>query len=705
MHFRILIVLSLLVIQSKAQNNYTDSDLRNKSVTLCRFLNKNHYKPIQWNDSSSLLLYNRWIDLLDNHKRFFTQAEIESLSAFKYTLDDELQGKSWGFYNRTTSVFLNRIDQLDSALRSFLSKPIDISKPDVIEYPYKTYAASEKQLFQRWQQYAKWQILKEIVNDIEDDSTVKINTAKPPANFSVLEAKERNDLSKSFAKRFRKIKALGTRMEDYFLNAITWCYDPHSNYMNLNAKKEFETELSGFEFSAGLNVKQTEKGDYEIDKLTPGGVAWRSGNLFAGDIIIKVKKGNEEEKKIEDMSVAELNGLLQGNSNEKVELTVKGKNGIEKKVILAKEKIEDDEEIVKSYVIKGKNNIGYIKLPGFYSSEFEPKEDDDFRHDGCANDVSKEIIKLKRDSIAGLILDLRDNGGGNMWESMQLAGIFIDIGVLGSIKDKDQKVFFLKDPNRGSIYDGPLMILVNGQSASASEFTSAMMQDYHRALIVGSTTYGKGTAQEVLPMDTTLDLKKDFDEKKYADFVKVTNEKFYRVDGTTTQWTGVIPDITLPQIEAEDEDDEDYSGKERSNPTALLPDKSKPAFYIPNSAIDISRLKTKSEERIKKDSAFMMISKLNDMIKANANAFTSIPLQWTPYISFRNKQEAFFAFIKEDIFTPTVKMTVKNNTFNEEKYRFVSDDDREMVNENLQDIADDIYVAEAMQIMQDWLGN
>ncbi len=153
--------------------------------------------------------------------------------------------------------------------------------------------------------------------------------------------------------------------------------------------------------------------------------------------------------------------------------------------------------------LHGNKNIGYINLPGFYSREDESIEDEkDIKYDGCANDVSKEIVKLKKDTIAGLILDLRYNGGGSMWEAMQLAGIFIDIGPVASMKEKDGKVHFLKDPNRGTIYDGPMMVLINGASASASEFLSAALQDYNRAIIVGGATYGKGTAQIVLPMDT-----------------------------------------------------------------------------------------------------------------------------------------------------------------------------------------------------------
>lgn len=703
MHIRFTVLLIFILLQTTAQVNQSVIDVRNKAVTLCKFFEKNHYQPLQWNDTTSEILYNKWIELLDPEKQFFTQLDINLLETYRYKLDEECIGKSWEFYDKSVSLFLQRVNQIDSVLNIVFTKPIDVSKPDNFEFPFKTYTSSLPNLFQRWQQLTKLQILKNVVDKIEVDTSINVNSTKPPTNFPVLEAEQRKYLQKYYSKRFKRIKNLGQKLEDFYLNTIAWCYDPHSNYMNRNAKNEFETQLSGFEFSAGMQVKQTENEEIEISKLSPGGAAWRSGNIFAGDVILKVKKGNDPEKLIADLSINEINNLLEGSNNEKVELIIRSKNGQEKRVLLPKEKLVDDDGVVKSYLLNGKNKVGYIQLPGFYSSEFDYKSNEDARHDGCANDVSKEIVKLKKDNIEGLILDFRDNGGGNMWEAMQLAGIFIDIGVVGSVKDKNQKVVFLKDPNRGTIYDGPLVIMVNGASASASEFTSAVLQDYHRAVIIGSTTYGKGTAQIVLPMDTSLDYSKPYDEKRYSDFIKITTDKFYRVDGTTTQWTGVVPDVILPEINFIDENNEEYMASEKNCPTALRPDKSKAAYYTAAASLPLDKLKQNSAERIKKDSSFIYIQKWNERIKDKGNRFSSIPLNWIGYIALRKKQKEYFSAISEDDSYPTSTLLVTNNTYDIEKYKFIDEDAREIVNENLQDISEDFYIQEALQVLQDWI--
>ncbi|MES2848558.1 MAG: S41 family peptidase, partial [Bacteroidota bacterium] len=500
---------------------------KQKAKTLRIFLDKNHYAPLQWNDSASLLLYNRWMKILDDDKMYFTKADIDILETYKTKLDDEMNGGEWAFFDKSLQLYKKAVRQSDSLKRSILSKPADFSKPDALHYPFANFAPSYQELQQRFTKLIKWRILYSMVVQLDSANSANANTFKMPADFAAKEIKAREKLKKQHEINMKVLPVNNTgfvnEMEEKYLQAISWCYDPHTQYMSLEEKKGFETELSGFEYSTGMGLEQNDDGNYEVDRLEPGGNAWRSGDLHKGDVVLSIKKGKGPDKLLSEMDEDEVDELLQGNSDEKVELTVKTAAGLTKKVTLTKEKVTNDEGIVKSYVINGKQKIGYIKLPDFYSRESEEiNTKDDITYDGCANDVSKEIVKLKKDTIAALILDLRYNGGGSMWEAMQLAGIFIDYGPVGSVKDKEGKVRFLKDPNRGTAYDGPLLVMVNGASASASELTSAMLQDYKRALIIGSTTYGKGTSQRVLPLDTAFfeDSKKDY--KSYTEFVKVT---------------------------------------------------------------------------------------------------------------------------------------------------------------------------------------
>ncbi len=661
-----------------------------KAMLLKRFMDKNHYQPLQWNDSSSVMLFDKWIKILDGEKLFFTQKDITTLSSFKNNLDEEMLGKSWSFFDASIILYKKRIQKADSIIQAYLSKPIDFSKPDNVMWPAANFATNEIELTKRWQQYLKWRLLDNIADHITDDGTAL--TAALPKDFAKIEIEERQRgliVESIYIKNKLKTPSLFLgNMNDDYLNAIAWCYDPHSNYMNLKEKDEFSAMVSAMEYSAGLSIDENDKGDKTIGYLQPGGSAWKSGQLHKGDVLLKVKI-NGVEKEVANMSSEEVEDILEGNKSGDVEITFKTAAGVVKTTKLLLETVSDEEEKVKSYVVKANKKIGYINLPGFYS-----REDDytNLKYDGCANDVSKEIIKLRKDNIEALILDVRDNGGGSMWEAMQLAGIFIDIGPVASVKEKDGKVSFLKDPNRGTIYDGPLIVLINGQSASASEFLSATLQDYNRAIIVGGTTYGKGTAQVVEPLDTN----KVNPNKKYEDFVKVTERKFYRVNGSTVQWKGVEPDIILPDFF------EDISFKEKANASALKPDNSKVGNYTAAGALPLSALKIKSEARVNADPYFKTKQLISKFISQSKNGIT-IPLQWNTFSQYYTKEKQRFALFDDENNETKTDITADNNLFDKEKFKTSGKQEKETNETYLKLIATDKVIAEACKIFEDML--
>ncbi|WP_462220133.1 carboxy terminal-processing peptidase [Ferruginibacter sp.] len=671
---------------------FSQTDLRAKTLTLRRFLEQQHYKPVQWNDTSSAMLYNKWMKELDDEKLFFTQKEITDLDAFKNKLDEELLGKEWNFFNQSTAAYKLRLQKTDSIIKLLTAKPFDFTKPDNIVWPFTTYAANEQEAAQRWLKYLKWRTLNQIVEKISDSNGTD---TKLPVNFAKLEIDAREKIRRREVGYLNNLlstpAAFLNNLQDQYLNSIAWCYDPHTNYMSLKVKKEFDTELSGTEFSAGIDLQEDEKGDKSITYLQPGGSAWRSGQLHKGDVITNVKTEGKE-KNVADISEEELSSYLNGNSESDVEITVRTQAGETKTATLHKEKVTDDEGIVKSYVLHGKQNIGYINLPGFYSRDDETAKEDDIKDDGCANDVSKEIVKLKKDTIAGLILDLRFNGGGSMWEAMQLAGIFIDIGPVASVKDKTGKINFLKDPNRGTIYDGPLVVLINGASASASEFVSAVLQDYNRALIVGGTTYGKGTAQQVLPLDTS----KINPAKKYDDFVKVTMNKFYRVNGSTAQWKGVVPDIKLPDLYAGDE----Y--KEKSNVSALQPDMSRAGTFELLPVLPVATLAAKSKQRVDADNYFKKITAFTGWMEKNKKE-RNINLQWAGYATQYSDAMKMFKQFKEDEKDKS-SVSVTNNGFDWQHIMQSTERSKEINNTYLKQLKNDATLQEAYRILMDWNG-
>jgi len=665
--------------------------LKQKALILKRFLEKNHYQPLTWNDTLSIRLYNRWMKLLDDEKLFFTKADIAVLEPFKMSLDEEMNAGQWQFFRKSITLYRNRLHRVDSIIKNIWAKPLDFSSNENIQFPFTAFAADDKELQQRWKKYLKWQVLRRIADD--NDSA-----ALSPADFIAAE-KKAFALQKNHEEKYIK-RLLGNSPEDFekdhqenYLNSIAWCYDPHTTYMNMAVKDEFETQMSASEYSLGFDVDENDKGEPQVSFLQPGGSAWRNGELHKGDVLVAVRIG-KDFKNITDLTESEIEAVFAGRDKSDTEIKVRTVTGEIKIVKLAKEKISSEEEVVKSYILKGNSNIGYINLPGFYSRENTAMQKvDEVSYDGCANDVSKEIVKLKKDNIAGLILDLRYNGGGSIWEAMQLAGIFIDIGPVASMKDREGKVRFLKDPNRGTIYDGPLLVLVNGASASASEFIGAVLQDYNRAIIVGGATYGKGTAQSIMPMDSA----RPDPNKKYDDFVKVTGEKFYRVNGGTTQWTGVVPDITLPDVYSSD------NYKEKSQHSALQPDRSKAGNYTALPALPIATLKAKSDQRTSASPFFKAVSQYIQLAEKNEKSRT-IPLTWSAYLRQYQENIKLYNTLSEEMLPASEQTAVINNSFDKERSALLSEYSKEVNEAYLKNINTDPVILEAMNIMLDWAG-
>ncbi len=688
------LVLFLLMIHSVfaiAQQNSPDH-LQQKSQILRRFLEQNHYLPLQWNDAGSQLLYNRWMQTIDGDKLIFTQTDIAQLQPFSTRLDEEMMGKEWKFYDKCIQLYGAGLVRCKKNIGDILSKPLDFSKADSLNWPLKNYTANDAENLQVWSQYLKWKVLHVITDKVMDSITGNVSKTRQPANFAGLEKVAREQVKKqeliSIENRIAELAPPGKDMQDDYLDAITWCYDPHTEYMNADKKTDFDTEMSGLEFSTGFEMDENDKGEWEITYLVPGGPAWRNGDLHKGDVILKIKAGDKSTLVLADATMQQMNEVFAGSSTEKITITVRTQSGIQKTAVLTKEKVANEDGLVKSYILNGDKKIGYITLPGFYV-----KEGDEDNTNGCSNDVAKEIVKLKKDSIAGLVLDLRYNGGGSLGEALELAGIFINEGSITSTKDPAGKVHFLKDPNRGTIYDGPLLVMVNTMSASASELVSAVLQDYHRALIVGSTTYGKGTAQVILPMDTTGKFSKT---DKYDSYVKVTDAKFYRVDGTTTQWKGVVPDIELPDIYALDK----Y--REKSNASALQPDQSKVAIYHALPAIPVEALKLESGKRVNADHNFKIISNFAAWYKSMDEP-RIIPLQWASYTNYYQKITDMYATIEneKDVAKKVFKAT--SNSLDRQREPWLTVQSK-MVNEiNIKRIEKDDYINESFKIMQDWL--
>jgi carboxyl-terminal processing protease len=546
------------------------------------------------------------------------------------------------------------------------------------------YALSNEEYKIHWQRWLKYQVLEQLASimSVQELDKKSVLQKEPVAREKVRTSEQRN---------IKRILDHAGGYENYLASmlcdVIANLYDPHTEYMPLGEKQSFEADLGTEGFYFGLSVKENDKGEIEIVRLMPGSPAWNCGELNKGDILLKLAWEGKDSFDLRGASQEEVSELLDGPVNSRMLLTVRKANGVEKTTSLVKEKIRNEDNTVRGFVLKSEKKIGYIYLPDFYT-DLEGST-----NASSANDVAKEIVKLKKENIDGLILDVRYNGGGSLREALDMAGIFIDEGPLCMIREKTGKVSSLKDLNRGTIYDGPLVLLINGQSASASELLGAVLQDYNRGLVVGSNTYGKGTAQVILPVDTTAS--KGTGGEAYG-FVKVTTSKFYRVNGNTTQHSGVKPDIVLPDIF----DALDYRESNSSN--ALPADTvKKNAFYKPLSLLPVKELATNSKARTGAHKGFIEIEKYVRQLRGIRNQPTQpLSLKWDIYIADIEKEETFEQSLHPFAQVTSNRYVVENNSFDSDKLK--SDPFLAEVNAAWKKkLVKDIYIEEAFLILMD----
>jgi carboxyl-terminal processing protease len=423
--------------------------------------------------------------------------------------------------------------------------------------------------FQVWRKRLKYAVLSKYFDLMEEQEKNKDAKVAIKAD-STLEREARDQIRRQMDRYFTsKIKReTEDELFSFFINAITVSMDPHTNYYPPVDTRTFNESMSGRFFGIGALLKD-EDGHIKISGLTTGGPAWKSGELKENDEIIKVAQGTEEPVDITGFAIPDAVKLIRGaTKGSEVRLTIKRIDGTIKVVKLLRDDIKLEDTFAKSAIVQGEHKIGYIYLPEFYA---------DFERVGgarCAVDVAKEVEKLKAEKVEGIILDLRGNGGGSLYDVVQIAGLFIKEGPVCQVKGRDESPSILKDRDDKIQYDGPLAVMVDGTSASASEIFAAAIQDYQRGIVIGSSsTYGKGTVQRMIPLTPDRDL--IFSDKKTEDLgnVKLTLQKFYRINGGATQLKGVTPDIILP-------DRFDYlKFREKDNPRSLPWDVIKEAAY------------------------------------------------------------------------------------------------------------------------------
>ncbi len=578
-----------------------------------------HYNPKPLDDSFSEKVFDLYINNSFN-KQFLLQSDIEMLNKFKHSIDDEIANSRHDFYKATQEIVNRRIKEKENWSREILSKPLDYTTNEDFETDYKkkNYAANDAELKEEWRKMLKYRVLYRLdeMLDKQEKAIEKKDTSVKVKPFDSLEVEARRKTVKEQEDWFKRLNKITPRDRfAEFANAFTGVYDPHTQYFAPKEKKKFDQGMSGNFEGIGARLMQKD-GILKVSDIIPGSPSYKQGELKTGDEILKVAQGAGEPVDITNMDMEDAIELIKGKKGTEVRLTVRKSDNSMKVIAIVRDVIEIEDTFAKSAVLENdKTKLGYIYLPGFYAP---------FSREGtrrCSQDMRKEIEKLKKQNIKGLIVDVRNNGGGVLQEVVEMAGLFFPKGPVVQVRGKrydpygtdkskgadNLSVNIMSDRNPDVVWDGPLTILINHSSASASEILAAAIQDYKRGVIIGTNSFGKGTVQSFVNLDNFL--LPQFDTIKPIGEVKITQQKFYRINGGSTQLKGVSPDIALPDPYAL----LDLGEKELDNPMPW--DEISKADYVEYNTINYSKIVKNSHKRVSSNPQFALIEEQSKEIK------------------------------------------------------------------------------------------
>ena len=683
----LFLLVSSISFANPTDNKNPDPEKDKVLISVLNYmLTRGHYVQKELNDEFSEMVFNNFIDGLDPSKRYFTKNDLKEFSKYKFQIDNQLKESDIAFYSLVYGRFLDKIKNAKNYYGAILKKPFNYKKDEIIDLDYKkiAYASSEKELLNFWRKQLKLQTIDRIQEQENlDEEKFKKDKSYKKRSFSVLEKKARAEVMTSMENLYIRIDELEHRdWFSTFLNSIVAAFGPHTTYMPRNIKESFDQDMSGK--LEGIGARLQKKGIYtHIVELVSGGPAWKQGELEEGDIILKVAQENKEPLDIVGMRLDDAIKFIKGPKDTKVLLTVKKKiDGTIQVITITRDIVQLDETFVKSSVVeKDGKKYGVIDLPKFYINF----DDRNFRD--SAKDMEKEIERLKEENVEGLLIDLRNNGGGSLDTAIKIAGLFVDKGPVVQIKYRNEAPVVREDIDPKIQWTGSLVLLVNELSASASEIFAAAMQDYNRAVILGGNqTYGKGTVQNILPINKFYP---NYDQD--LGYLKMTIQKFYRINGGSTQVEGVYSDIAMPTRFSY------MKYGERDLEGALPWDKVPQASYTQvNSYSNFSDVVTTSIERINKDPKFQLIDEYAKWLKKEQDD-SSYSLNYKQYQKELKQREDFAKKFK------SVFKYQSGLAFNSPSYEIPlfkeNIDLKEKRNAWHKNLSKDLYISEALNVL------
>ena len=598
-------LMTLMFCFNSPQND--EEKMQTIMISVKNTLSYLHYSPKPINDAYSADVFDKYLEMMDPAKKFLLQSDVDEFTKHKTKLDDYLNRGDISFFNLTVDRLNARTKEVEKLSQDILSKPINFDENEelILEPKLKAYPKNQEELRNEWKKFIKYNILQEIetlnakeqtqkekkdsVNKFKLKDTIKLQILTPQQKQAKA-TDEVKDLLTSMFKRYDKRKKM-----DWFsvyMNAYTEVFDPHTNYFSPQDKEDFDVSFKGKVIGIGATIQES-KGKIKIGTLVVGAPAWKSKQISEGDEILKVKsKKDEEPINVTGMLVDEAVRFIRGEKGTEVVLTLRKKDGSIKEVKMIREEVAIEDTFARSIIVNSPNGkkYGFINLPGF-NADFE-----DAKGRNASDDIKAELIKLKAQNVEGIILDLRNNGGGSLTEVVDIMGLFMKNGPVVQVKDGNGKIQVLKNKQNDPIWTGPLVIMQNELSASASEILAGAMQDYGRAVIVGSPqSFGKGTVQTFVELNRFLNTSDDFGA------LKLTIQKFYRVNGKSTQLKGVDSDIPMKGIFTYEEIGERYDNY------ALPWDQVSTSGFAPLNTLNISNLVNNSAKRLTQNKNYQLL--------------------------------------------------------------------------------------------------
>ncbi|MCB9056015.1 MAG: carboxy terminal-processing peptidase [Chitinophagales bacterium] len=696
---RLPIVIMMLIAGSflafKTMGNGTPGNPPSKYEQIMKLvgemLSQAHFSPQDIDDAFSKKVFTKFTNDLDPEKNMFLKTDFSTLKKQEISVDDELKGAPVEVFKTVGKTFDTRMEEAASLYKEVLSNPFDFTidedvllDADQLDYPVDM---SEKK--ERWRKKLKYMTLERYADLLETREKNKGKEGFVVKSDKELEKEARERVQKIMDRTFDRYRYKFNDDDKFnvYVNAITTTMDPHTEFFPPVDKRYFDEEMSGRFFGIGASL-QYDDGNIKIASVLAGSPAAKSGEIQAGDIIQKVAQGDEEPVDLTGYVVTDAVKIIRGKKGTEVNLTLKKVDGSIKVVSIIRDEIVQDETFARSAIVSNNGSkIGYIFLPEFYA-DFD-------RPDGARSyiDVAREVSKLKKEKVDGIVIDLRNNGGGSLYDVVQMAGLFIKDGPIVQVKDRDNNPSVLKDKDRNVLYDGPLAVMVNEFSASASEIFAAAIQDYGRGVIIGSTsTYGKGTVQRNIGLDPEHGFSMSNSD---LGTVKLTLQKFYRINGGSTQLRGVYSDIVLP-------DNLEYlKVREKDDPDALQWDEVKKSPYDKwDAGYNLETIKELSKQRLENDPTFRLIKENTEWLSEQSNKKYSLKLD-----KYQDHQEKIRGTIKQIESLMKLRNQLDVTSLPEEKDRWKEDKiKQERFQLWLSGLRKDIYLNQAVGVINDIIG-